>query len=129
MSWLDDETRGAVMFAKLMEALMFHGPASYADLMEHTGLSYHTVMRYTKALRHTERKVIRIQDWGLDSRDKRSIPLFAFNPEQRKDVERPRMSKAEKNAKAAKARRDKRMQMCNSVFNQVLPRYREGARS
>jgi len=124
----DQEMRGATLYAKLMDCLVNHGPASYADLVEYSGLSYHTVMRYCKALAGTKTPLIVISAWEFDSTGRASVPCWQFVKEGVKAMPRPRRTKAQKAALARKARLMKKLQGQTSVFDLYVPRYAEGAR-
>lgn len=124
MTTSPQEMRSATLYAKLLGTLVIGG--TYDDLMEYTGLSYHTVMRYCKAMH--EEKLVFIEHWERNSRDIPVIPFWQFTLTPRTDARRPRRTKEFKAALARKRRADKRLQASTSAFTQQLPRYKEGSR-
>lgn len=118
------EHRGALNNARLIAALVAGG--NYDELMEATGLSYHTCMRYCKALKLVGHA--HIHHYDLDDRGVASRPFWQFCLVPTKDAKRPRRSK-EHLAKYQRERRaDQRNREGSSAFTFRPPRYAEGSR-
>lgn len=128
MTYADQEMRGATLYAKLLEVLAYHSPATYDDIIEYTGLSYHTVMRYCKAMMALNRPVIRIASWGEDIRGRLTKPMFELTFSQQPNIPRPRRTQAELAAYQKQRRLDKKKRSQTSVFNIHVPRYAKGTK-
>lgn len=99
--YADNQMRGAVLYAKLIGALVAGEPMSYANLADYTGLCEHTVRRYVLALREAKpKRLAYIAGWDEDVRGNPSIRLFLFG--SKKDVPRPKQTNAERLRRAKK---------------------------
>lgn len=121
-NWRDKEQRGATLYAKLIDRLM-HVGGTYDDLIDYTGLSYHTVMRYIKALREVRLEkrgqvLCPIVGWEKDSQGRDAKPIYMLKAGT--DVPRQRLSAAQrqKRYRAGRAMRQLHSLM-SGVSNEV----------
>jgi len=118
------EHRGALNNARLIAALVAGG--NYDELMDATGLSYHTIMRYCKAFKLVGHAYI--DHYDLDEKGVASRPFWKFCITPTADAKRPRRSKKQLATYRREWRQAKRKQEDNSAFNYRPPRYAEGTR-
>lgn len=118
------EHRRALNNARLIAALVAGG--NYDELMEATGLSYHTCMRYCKALKLVGHA--HVHHYDLDEKGVASRPFWKFCLAPTEDAKRPRRTKKQLAAYRREWRQAKRKQADNSAFNYRPPRYAEGTR-
>ena len=118
------ELRGAHYYAKFLTRLIEGG--TYEDLMEYTGLSYHTCIRYCKALKEFQRAYI--DHYELDEKGVASKPFWKFCLVPTKDAKRPKKTKAQLTQYKREWRAAKNRLKTTSAFTQHIPRYAEGSR-
>jgi len=97
-----------------MVARLYSAPASYEELVEHTGLHAMTVSRYVRAMR-TE-GIAHVQAWLPDARGRDAVPVFAFGPG--KDKPRAKMTPAQRSARSRlKKKRARHDEQLKGLFN------------
>lgn len=124
MTYSFQEMRGALLYAKLIDALIEGG--TQPDLVEHTGLSTHTVRRYLKALKEFKR--VYTDHWQEDSRGTPTLKYWKLCLKPTKDAAKPRKSAEYRRKYQREWRAAKRKRESTSAFTQHIPRYAEGSR-
>jgi len=118
----DKEMRKATLYAKLIHRLMTEG-GTYNELVDFTGLSYHTVIRYIKALRqykapHDPRSVmVPVVGWRENESDG-VARLRVFKMGFGRDVKQPRIDAAERQRRYRSNKLKRHLGLQNSVFDQ-----------
>lgn len=124
MTYSFQEMRGALFYAKLIDALI--EGSTQPDLVEHTGLSLPTVRRHLKALKEFKRAYI--DHWAEDSRGTPTLKFWKLCLKPTKDAPRPRKTAEYRRKYQREWRAAKRKRESTSAFNQHVPRYAEGSR-
>lgn len=119
------EFRNALHYGRMVECLI--QGMTYDDIVEETGLCYHTVMRFTRALRARDR--IYVCGWATsEGNNGQTKPIWKFTLVPHKDADRPRRSKEYLRETQRRYRAAKKLQVA-SVFHQHVPRSAGSPRS
>lgn len=103
--------RGGNVYALLMAHLVAGG--TYEQLVEATGLHYHTVSRYVQALKVLE--LVYICGWKLDDRASNGAAVFRLTTIRRADVPRPPAKTQQQRSADTAARRKRKREAAAAV--------------
>lgn len=107
----------------LIEELMY-GPATFAELLEASGMPDSTLRMWMAQLREKDRngfpRVVRIREWQRSQNENRVWEaIYELNLEHKKDAPRPKkMTQAQRQAGYKERRRLRRLNKANGVATQ-----------